>query len=156
MSDQAVACIEHLLASYCHAVDRGTPDEVATLFAADAVLRPRFDGPYTVHGREAIRGWYAHYNAHFREGVRHLKHMISSVMIDVAGERATAYCYLTGVFVSKSDGKGVSVFGSYTDIVTRVEGCWLFADRLIEASFLATGLTVVEEFPSLGYHDPGR
>ncbi|MBI4697203.1 MAG: nuclear transport factor 2 family protein [Gammaproteobacteria bacterium] len=147
----ADARIPQLLARYCHAVDRGTPEDVAALFADTAVLRPHFDGPYEVHGREAIRGWYAHYDAHFRDGVRHLKHMISSIAFEVSGARAAAQCYFTVSFVTKDKNEGAIVFGTYTDVLACVEGHWLFADRLIETSFLAPGLTAVETFPSLGF-----
>lgn len=146
-----ITLIKQLLAAYCHRVDRGTPEEVAALFATDAVLRPRFDGEYVVQGRAAVRDWYAHYNRSLRDNIRHLKHLISSISIEVEGARADACCYFTACFVNDSDGKAGLCFGTYTDVLTRVDGQWMFADRTIETHVVLPGLEAVEQFPSLGY-----
>jgi len=146
-----IVSIEQLLANYCHRVDRGTPGEVAALFAPDAVLRPRFDGDYEVRGREAIRGWYAHYNQHLRDRIRHLKHMIHSVSVEVDGDRANAVCYFSGCFINNSDAKAALVFGTYTDELSRVDGRWLFADRAIATHVVIPSLEALEQFPSMGY-----
>jgi hypothetical protein len=148
---QEITRIEQTLAAYCHRVDRGTPDEVAALFTVDAVLRPRFDGDYVVNGRSGIRDWYSHYNRVLRANVRHMKHMIHSISIEVAGARAHACCYFTGCFVANSDGKARMVFGTYTDTLAQVDAAWLFADRLIETHIVLPGLTAEETFPSLGF-----
>jgi len=146
-----VTRIKQLLASYCHRVDRGTPDEVAALFAGDGILRPRFDGPYEVRGRAAVRGWFAHYNRRLRDNTRHLKHMISSIAIDVDGNSARSSCYLTVASVSNADNRASLCFGTYTDRLIKADDTWLFADRLIETHFLVHGLDMIEKLPSLGY-----
>ncbi len=148
---QDITRIKQLLANYCHRVDRGTPEEVAALFAEDGILRPRFDGPYEVRGRAAVRGWFAHYNQRLRDNTRHLKHMISSIAIDVAGNTATASCYLTVVSVSNADNRASLCFGTYTDRLIKVVDTWLFAERVIDTHFLVHSLDMIEKLPSLGY-----
>lgn len=150
-----VSQINQLLANYCHRVDRGTPEEVAALFAPDGVLKPRFDGDYDVAGRDAVRGWYAHYNKHLRDGIRRLKHMIHSISIEVDGNRAKSVCYFSGCFISNADDKATLVFGTYTDDLGRVEGTWLFLERTIESHIVLPGLEALEQFPSMGYAEAG-
>lgn len=151
---QAETDIKQLLATYCHRVDRGTPEEVATLFAPEAVLRPRFDGEYAVNGRTEIAGWYAYYNEHLRSGTRHLKHMISSIEIHVDGTRARSCCYFTAGFVSTRDDKVWLAFGTYTDQLVQKDEGWLFVERIIDTHFVVPGIECVEKFPSMGY--PGK
>ena len=143
--------IHQLLATYCHRVDRGSPEQVAALFAPEAVLCPRFDGDYEVVGREAIRGWYAHYNEHVRAGTRHLKHMIHSTTIEMDGERAATACYFSCCLIGNGDDKGCLVYGTYSDMLARQQGGWLFARRTIETHLVLPGLIAVERFPSMGY-----
>ncbi len=153
---QEITAIEQLLANYCHRVDRGTAEEVAALYAADAVLRPLFDGDYVVNGRAGIRDWYAHYNRHLRDGLRHLKHMVHSAHIEVDGSRARSVCYFTACFVDAGSGKAGVCFGTYTDRLTLSAGQWLFAERQIETHILLPQLEALEKFPSIGFAGASR
>ena len=143
--------IKQTLARYCHRVDRGTAAEVAQLFAEDAVLRPYYDGEYECQGRAEIQGWYAHYHEYFRANIRHLKHMITSAMIDVGGDSASCMSYLIATFVSNEDDSGYYVTGTYTDQLVKIDGDWLFKDRTIEVEFMAPQAAAIEEFPATGY-----
>ena len=150
MTDDVVL-IQQLLAHYCHRVDRGTPAEVAALFAPDGILKPRFDGPYDVVGREAVQGWYAHYNTHLRAGIRHLKHMVHSAAIDVTGNNGKSVCYFSACFIGNDDGNAGLVYGTYSDSVIKHQGLWLFAERTIDTHIVLPGLEAIEKFPSIGY-----
>ncbi len=153
---QAITHIKQLLAKYCHRVDRGTADEVAALFAPDAVLLPRFDGDYVVNGRSGVRDWYAHYNRNLRDGLRHLKHMIHSIEIETDGPRAQSICYFTACYVEGGSGKAGLCFGTYTDRLTELDGHWLFAERQIETHIVLPQLEALERFPSLGFPGAAR
>lgn len=153
---QAITDIKQLLAKYCHRVDRGTEEEVAALFAPDAVLRPLFDGDYVVRGRAGIRDWYAHYNRHLRDGLRHLKHMIHSMEIEADGPRARSSCYFTACYIEAGNGKAGVCFGTYTDRLALIDGQWLFAERQIETHILLPQLEALERFPSLGFSGATR
>ena len=146
-----LALIKQTLARYCHRVDRGTAAEVAQLFTEDAVLRPYYDGQYECEGRAEIQGWYVHYHEHFRANIRHLKHMITSAMIDVDGDSASCMSYLIATFVSNEDDSGYYVTGTYTDQLVKIGGDWLFKDRTIEVEFMAPQTAAIEEFPPTGY-----
>lgn len=148
---QAVIDISHTLAAYCHRVDRGTPAEVAALFAEDAVLRPFYDGPYECRGRSAIEAWYAHYEAHFKSGVRHLKHMIMSPLIEIDGQSATCVSYLLASAVRNDTGEGFFVTGTYHDELVSRDGRWLFASRQIDVEFMTPTVAVIEQFPPLNF-----
>lgn len=154
MSDDIVE-IGQLLNAYCHAVDRGSAAEVARLFAADAVLRPVYDGDYELVGRAEVERWYAFYHAHFRAGVRHLKHMVMSPTITVEGNRARSVSYLLAAAVGERDDAGFFTTGTYRDELVREAGRWRFAVRIIEVEWTAPASTVVERFPPLNFPAEG-
>jgi ketosteroid isomerase-like protein len=146
-----LAAIKQTLASYCHRVDRGTAEEVAALFARDAILSPYYDGKYDVHGREGIRGWYAFYHQTLGAGVKNLKHLIHSMMIDVDGDAASSVCYLTAYFISKEDNSAYQVQGTYHDTLVREGAQWLFQTRRIEVEFMTPLGAVIERMEPMGF-----
>ena len=131
-----IAAIEQTLAAYCHRVDRGTADEVAQLFAQDAVLMPYYDGKYDVHGREGVRGWYTFYHQTMGENVKDLKHLISTASIDVDGDAASSVCYLTAYFTMTADNVVYQAQGTYFDTLVRVDNAWRFKTRRIEVEYV--------------------
>ncbi len=146
-----IAAIKQTLANYCHCVDRGTADEVAALFAKDAILSPVFDGEYEVYGRDAIRGWYAFYHQTLRAGVDHLKHLIHSMSIDVDGEAASSVCYLTAYFVSKENKAAYQILGTYHDTFVKQDEQWLFQTRRIEVEFVTPLGDVIDRMEPMGF-----
>jgi hypothetical protein len=130
MTEDIVA-IEQVLYRYCHAVDRGTPDEVAALFHEKGTLVPVYSGEEPRRGRSAIRDWYATYNRDFRAGVDHLRHCVASPAIEVSGNEASARTYLIADCIPKATGKPVLVAGFYQDRLVKDGGRWYFAERQI-------------------------
>ena len=150
MSNDVVE-IEQTLTAYCHRVDLGNADEVAELFASDALLLPKYDGEYRVEGRAAVREWYAYYHDNFRAGVKHLKHLIHSVSIEVDGDQATGVCYLTAYLISKEDGMAYQAQGTYFDQFVKIEGAWLIKQREINVEFLTQCGQPIEQLEPLGF-----
>lgn len=146
-----LADIKQTLANYCHKVDRGTADEVAELFAHDAILSPQYDGDYEVFGRDGIRGWYAFYHQTLRARVKNLKHLIQSVMIDVEGDVASSVCYLTAYYIAKKDNTAYQVQGTYHDTLVRHGGQWLFQTRRIDVEFITPLGAVIDRMEPLGF-----
>ena len=146
-----IGAIKQTLASYCHRVDHGTAEQVADLFAHDAILSPDYDGEYEVYGRDGIRGWYAFYNQTFAAGVKNLKHLIHSMMIDVDGDAATSVCYLTAYFISKEDGAPYQAFGTYRDTFVREGERWLFQTRRIEVEYVTKLGEVIDRIQPMGF-----
>ena len=138
--------ILQLLHKYCHAVDRGTADEVAELFHRDGVLLPRFESDERYDGREAVLGWYARYMENFRAKVRFLRHKIESPVIEINGNEATSVCYLDADSISISNNVANVAFGRYDDTFVKDEGRWWFKERTI---------IVYYRYPLATYH-PGR
>jgi len=123
--------IIQLLHQYCHAVDRGTADDVAALFHRNAVLFPRYESDTQHEGREAVRAWYQHYMENFRAKVRYLRHKIESPVIEITGNEATAVCYLDADSITESTDQASIAFGRYDDKFIKDEGRWWFKERTI-------------------------
>jgi hypothetical protein len=123
--------ILQLLHKYCHAVDRGTADDVAELFHQDAVLLPRYESDERHEGRDAVRAWYARYMENFRSRVRCLRHKIESPVIEVAGNEATSVCYLDADSIAISTNEPSVAFGRYEDRFIKDADRWWFKERTI-------------------------
>jgi len=123
--------ILQLLHKYCHAVDRGTADEVAALFHRTAVLLPRYESDKRHEGREAVRAWYQNYMEKFRTTVRYLRHKIESPVIEITGNEATSVCYLDADAITVAINEAIIVFGRYDDKFIKDEGRWWFKERTI-------------------------
>lgn len=154
MTGDTVA-VRRLLAEYCHRVDRGTPAEVADLFAADGILRPRFDGPYEVIGRVDIERWYAHYAQQLKAVIRHLRHHIGSEWIRIRGDAADSDCYFVATYIANEGSQAFFVTGSYRDTAVRTPAGWRFRTREIEVGYAAPLAGAIETFPSLGWPGAG-
>ncbi len=148
-----IIAIEQLIYAYCHRVDRGTPDDVAALFAPDAVLRPFYDDHYEVRGRAGVRSWYAYYEEHFKSAVRHLKHMVMSPLIEVQGDTASGVSYLLASAETIASGDAFTATGTYRDQYLRLDGRWLFKTRQIDLEMMPTPSKAMERFTPLGYPD---
>jgi hypothetical protein len=123
--------ILQLLHKYCHAVDRGTAEEVAQLFHADGVLLPRFESDERYEGRAAVQEWYARYMENFRAKVRYLRHKIESPVIELNGNEATSVCYLDADSITVSSNIANVAFGRYDDKLIKEDGRWFFKERTI-------------------------
>ncbi len=135
MSASDIVEIEQLLYRYCFAVDGGEAEAVAALFAEDAVLVPVYTGEAPVEGRAAILGWYQRYGQAVNAGANHLRHVVSTPLIDVDGDRARAQCYLTANSISKASGQASWTAGAYHDELVRRDGRWLFKRREIHVHY---------------------
>jgi ketosteroid isomerase-like protein len=128
--------IQSHLAAYCHAVDRGTLDQVAELFHQNAVMTPAYEGGAPLHGRDAIRDWYANYNTYYRsDQVSHLRHQITTPSIQVTGDEATSTCYFDADILDLEKKESLRVYGRYDDKLVKEDGRWYFIDRVIHGYY---------------------
>jgi hypothetical protein len=104
---------------------------LAAAFAEGAVLNHALDGS-TLHGPAEIEAWMDEKRQVFRDAGEQPRHMIANIVVTEASEtQAAARCYMTMV-VTRSDGSVyVHHAGRYFDRFVRVEGRWLFSERLI-------------------------
>ena len=134
--------IQQLLHRYCHAVDRGTVDDVVDVFHRNAVLLPRYQGDESFSGREAIRGWYRNYENTVKSSVRNLRHKITCPWIQTSGVEASSVCYLDADYIDNSTDDLVLATGRYEDKFVKEEGRWWIKERAIH----------VDGFYALGRH----
>lgn len=146
-----ITLIKQTLAAYCHRVDRGSAEEVAELFAEDAILRPYYDGKYECEGRDAIRDWYSFYHAKMGATVSNLRHLTHSTEATVNGDTAGTVTYLTAYFTTKEDGIAYQAQGTYFDTMVRHGGQWLFKDRRIEVAFITSLGEAISAMKPMGY-----
>lgn len=136
MSEDVIA-IEQLLNRYCHKLDRGDVRGVMSLFAADAVLIPEYEGKDEHAGTAAIEAWYSRYSSRARESTTGLRHKISTAMIDVDGDSAESVCYLDADSVDPAGARSLAG-GRYEDKLVRRDGQWLFRERRIIVEYVST------------------
>lgn len=120
---QDIVEIEQLLYRYCHALDRGTVDEVIAAFHRDAVFVPRYQSDARVQGRDAIRDWFLHYDATIRSEHRH-RRKITSPWIQVQGNEATLVCYVDADSLTKSTGEVFVHAARYEGRFLKDEDSW--------------------------------
>lgn len=138
------AAVLQLLYRYCHVIDRGTLDQIVALFHHDAVLLPRYESTERYEGREAVRGWYERWIAESRVAVRHLRHTITAPVIEVAGNEATAVCYVDVDSIPISTNKPWVAYGRYEDKLIKDGGRWWFRERTIIV-YYTSSLTAYRE-----------
>ena len=128
--DAALArdAIRDLAARYAHAADRGRFDDVAALFATDAVLEMP-DGRRFL-GRDAVRAFLVETAATMRVAATpgsFIRHHVSSHQITVeTPDRALGHAY----FFVVTD-RGPDHWGRYADRYVRIADGWRFAERRV-------------------------
>ena len=138
----ARVAISDLVARYPWGADRLRVDELAALFADDAVLD---SGPErVVHGRAAIHAYFSTPGMSSGYGaghtVTHVRHHVSNHVVDdlVAegrdGDHASGRCYFA-VFTDR----GLEQWGRYFDTYVREDGRWVFASRKVRVDGFAAG-----------------
>jgi uncharacterized protein (TIGR02246 family) len=111
--------IRDVVARYCHNIDAGDADGVATLFTDDGMFDPGYPGFDPLEGRDAIRALVNGLTA----GTVH--HMVTDHAYDVDGDRATG----TATFIVTA-GTAIVTVGRYDDELARVGGEWRFVRRV--------------------------
>ncbi|MEU4658445.1 nuclear transport factor 2 family protein [Streptomyces sp. NPDC023723] len=119
---EVVAGVRATIGAHTQAQDAGRTDEVAGLYAPDAVLE--VPGMDPVRGRDAIRqafkGW---------EPTKPQLHLVSNTVVTVSAEHeATATSDV--VFLQRgAESWDVQIVGRYLDTLRQVDGVWLLHRR---------------------------
>ena len=119
--------INDLFVRYVCALDEGDVDTVVGCFTEDGSLASPVAGVH--RGHAAIRA-FAERFARYRASGAQLRHVISNLRIDVAGDRATAACYLV-VFLTRNGESKVIPPGHYDCELVRDNGEWRFSHRVV-------------------------
>ena len=121
------AAITALIYGYAERIDAGDLAGVAALFA-DATYRSDRGGLY--RGADAVREVLERVVVLY-EGVPRTKHVTTNLVVELAGDAATARSYFTVFQAAPGGPLQAIVAGRYHDRFERAGGGWRFADRLI-------------------------
>lgn len=131
--------IRNLCARYAFQLDEGDFDGVAEVLA-DADLRLLMTGvsPRVVHGREAVRAFYADQVVTHDGGRPMTRHVITNQLIEVTddGAGASSRTYFT-LFQGPPDRSFELVAGGqYLDRFERSATGWRFVEKVIQVDFM--------------------
>ena len=102
--------IRNLFARYCFATDRGSADDISTLFWDDCYLN--FGG--NIHeGVDEARIGFAKWISKMRDPVRGLRHCLYTPLIEIDGNSATAEAYYDADGHGGRKGKPIQLRGVY-------------------------------------------
>ncbi|MFE4519764.1 nuclear transport factor 2 family protein [Kitasatospora sp. NPDC056783] len=120
--------IHELLARYWKAVDEGDLRGFAATFTEDGGLT-NYTG--TTTGRAALAQWLDDYGPS-RAGNRHMS--TNTTVTEVDGDTATVWSYMVvlAAFEPRTQTPHVAAYGRFNDTVVRVEGGWLFRERVMD------------------------
>jgi 3-phenylpropionate/cinnamic acid dioxygenase small subunit len=140
--------INTLMMTYAEHLDDGRFEYFAALFE-HATYRIEHAGSADVseyRGTEEVLG-FTRQTRLYEDGTPRTKHSITNVNIQLAGDQATASCYVT-VF-QQTDVLPLQPIasGRYVDRFERVDGTWRFADRLI------TGFLLGDRSQHVAWHE---
>ena len=118
--------IRETIARYCFFIDGKQYDDWANTFTEDGVFE--VVDLFKVEGREAIRS-FADKIPLNDQGLPGFKHCALNQLIEVAGERAKAQCYI--VIIREGKPLHVDIAGRYQDTLVKRGGQWLFQRRTV-------------------------
>ena len=120
--------IRDLISRYNKAIDTGDADGYANTFTPDG----QFIGIVgTFNGRDELRAFAAAYSTEEQYAdFASAQHWVTNVVADGDGSEATVFSHLQMV-KPLTDGGRILLVGHYDDIVRKVDGQWLFAQRIV-------------------------
>jgi hypothetical protein len=127
-----IEAIRRLKARYADLCDRGyPPDEIAALFAEDAVWDGGVFGRHV--GRAAIRDFFARAS----DQIPFALHYVTNPIIEVAGDRATGVWHLFQACTFADEAGPQPVWGGarYHEEYVRDDGAWRFWRLRLDSSF---------------------
>jgi hypothetical protein len=143
--------IQELLARYAWALDTGELDDFVACFTPDAVIIEEvFEDPDRWQGAEGIRALAEHYMAAPNFPGR--QHHTSQLLMEGSSELCNARSF---AFVTECHGEPPYLLrftGYYEDIIAKLEGKWLFKERIIR---LWDG-PALKNFPGKGDYVPRK
>ncbi len=120
--------IRDLISRYNKAIDTGDADGYANTFTPDG----EFIGIVgTFNGRDELRAFAAAYATEEQYAeFASAQHWVTNVVAEGDGDEATVFSHLQMV-KPLPDGGSILLVGHYDDIVRKVDGQWLFAQRIV-------------------------
>ncbi len=121
--------IAELIHTYARCIRYDQPDQVGALFTEQGAFELRqghpdkaeFTRSYRHEGRAAIHAQMSH-----NKGTAHPVPLIHNLIVEVDGDAATSTCVMNGTIYGTTH----AIMGEYRDTFRRVDGQWLFAERI--------------------------
>jgi hypothetical protein len=123
--------------TYAEHVDAARFEEAAALFE-HSTYRVEFAGKpevATYNGSAPVHEFFAG-TIVYPDGTTRTKHVVSNVIIELDGDRASSRCYVTVFQQTETLPLQPIAAGRYVDRFERVDGEWRFADRLVTGFLL--------------------
>ena len=131
--------IRELIEAYAHCADRRDAKGQMSLFTEDThfvvYMNAKDAKPaMELHSREALAPVFADLNKY--DATTHF--LGQSTIFTLAGDRATGEAYCLAHHVTVNDGKRRLMVASlrYLDTFVKIDGAWLFAERLLYVDWL--------------------
>ena len=126
---EARLAIAEVIHTYARCIRYDQPDQVGALFTEDGAFELRqgepdkaeFTRSYRHEGRAAVHAQMSH-----NKGTAHPLPLIHNLIVDVDGDHATSTCVMNGTIYGTTH----AIMGEYRDTFRRVDGKWLFAERI--------------------------
>lgn len=146
--------VRQLFHVYCHRIDQGTPEDLAGLFAPDAKLVLAFDRDRALHGRAAIRDWFAGYMTETRRRSRPNRHWIADLNLSSLAAATPIETHVDASGLLRAEPRLETYRGHYRDTVAVRDGRCFFQHREIHlwdslATSAVTRLRTFDPFPAL-------
>jgi 3-phenylpropionate/cinnamic acid dioxygenase small subunit len=129
--------VNTLLMTYAEHLDAGRFADVAALFSHASYRIAHADGEHvsSYEGAAEVQA-FCEQTRLYPDGTPRTKHVVTNVVIEVDGDRATARSYATVLQQTDVLPLQPIASGRYVDRFERVDGRWRFADRLISGFLL--------------------
>jgi hypothetical protein len=131
--------IRELIEAYAHCADRRDAKGQMALFTADThfVVYMNAKDPkpsQELHAREALAPVFADLNQY----VATMHFVGQSTIFSLKGDRATgeAYCIAHHLRVDREERRMMVAYLRYLDTFVKIDGMWLFAERLLYVDWL--------------------
>ncbi|WP_313355802.1 nuclear transport factor 2 family protein [Microbacterium sp.] len=131
--------IAMLIARIAHLADSGTPEEYIACFAEDAVWELADAGGLPMSGgrTEGSAAILAGVRTRRADGIQgpgsHTRHDVSSIVVDVYGDRAESQAYFR-YYTGTDANPTIVALGTYDDTYVRDAGGWKLSRRTITRS----------------------
>jgi len=123
--------IEDTLYKYAATIDLKDYVGLRTVFTDDVVAQ--YAGAPEVHGADQLVAWIREMSP--TQGFQH--HLINVYEVEIEGDEAKTYTYHTSHQVDTTTPDHVYlIVGRYRDVLRRVDGRWLIADKRMEVGWM--------------------
>jgi uncharacterized protein (TIGR02246 family) len=122
--------IHELLARYAWSFDTADVEGFVSCFAPDAVMcEDVFEDVDRWVGHDQIRSMAQHFFSMPGFGGR--QHHVSQILIDGSSDRCRVRAFIIVVEPREGEPCAVPFAGHYDDVVVKIDGRWLFQERLV-------------------------